>query len=95
MLKPVTELLLVHDDREGSATMGLKMLEEILEKHQLTLPVRKIHYKEVGNQSDTLAIVLPHLEEAMKEQEIQHLVIETFAQTKTYEVLAEQLKAIS
>ena len=33
---------LVHDDRVGSATMGMKVLEEILDKEKISMPIRKL-----------------------------------------------------
>ena len=41
-LANVNEIFLVHDDRVGSATMGMKVLEEILDKEKISMPIRKL-----------------------------------------------------
>lgn len=95
VLEPVTEIYLVHDQSEGSATMGLRMLEEILHKNNLRIPVKKVRYEQLQTQPSTLLIVLPKLKEAVKKQAptAQYFEVENFVQTKKYEVLVEQLQA--
>ncbi|MGH2242712.1 PTS mannitol transporter subunit IICBA, partial [Enterococcus faecalis] len=39
-LANVNEILLVHDDRVGTATMGMKVSEDILDKEKDSMPIR-------------------------------------------------------
>ncbi|MGQ4824521.1 PTS mannitol transporter subunit IICBA, partial [Enterococcus faecalis] len=50
----VNEIILVHDDRVGSATMGMKVLEEILDKGKISMPIRKININELTQQTQAL-----------------------------------------
>ena len=40
-IKQIKEILLVHDDRSGSATMGMTVLKDILDKNHLTIRYEK------------------------------------------------------
>ena len=55
-LANVNEILLVHDDRVGSATMGMKVLEEILDKEKISMPIRKININELTQQTQALIV---------------------------------------
>ena len=42
-LKGIHEVILAHDDREGSATMARKVFQDLLAKESLSLSLKKVH----------------------------------------------------
>ena len=74
-LANVNEILLVHDDRVGSATMGMKVLEEILDKEKISMPIRKININELTQQTQALIVTKAELtEQARKSTESDTLI---------------------
>lgn len=90
----VAEIVLVHDEREGSATMGLRMLEEMFNKNHLQIPIKKMNYRELKVQSSTLVVALSSMKSDVEAvaPNAQIFEVENFVQSKKYEVLVEQLK---
>ena len=90
----VAEIVLVHDEREGSATMGLRMLEEMFNKNHLQIPIKKMNYRELKVQPSTLVVALSSMKSDVEAvaPNAQIFEVENFVQSKKYEVLVEQLK---
>ena len=55
-IKQIKEILLVHDDRSGSATMGMTVLKDILDKNHLTIPLRKVNIQDLKDEPDSLIV---------------------------------------
>ena len=93
-LAPVATIVLVHDDRVGSATMGVELFKEILAKNSIYLPVKKININEVHDEQGTLFVFQKSLKMSFlaKAPNAQYLALDSLIQTKKYEELAEQLK---
>lgn len=69
------KFFLVHDDRVGSATMGMKVLEEILDKEKISMPIRKININELTQQTQALIVTKAELtEQARKSTESDTLI---------------------
>ena len=62
-IKQIKEILLVHDDRSGSATMGMTVLKDILDKNHLTIPLRKVNIHELKGEPDSLIVAKESLAE--------------------------------
>lgn len=93
-LAPVATIVLVHDERVGSATMGVELFKEILAKNNIYLPVKKININEVHDAQGTLFVFQKSLKMSFlaKAPNAQYLALDSLIQTKKYEELAEQLK---
>ncbi len=55
-LKQVSEIILAHDDRKGSATMAQKVFQDLLAKEALTMPIRKSHINDLHANASSLVI---------------------------------------
>lgn len=93
-LDKVAEIILVHDERVGSATMGVELFKEILVKNEINLPIKKMKIDEVQGNEQTLLVFCGDLKEQVvaKVPNAQYLEVESLIQTKKYETVAEQLK---
>lgn len=83
-LANVNEILLVHDDRVGSATMGMKVLEEILDKEKISMPIRKININELTQQTQALIVTKAELTEQARKKapKATHLSVKSMVNPK-------------
>lgn len=93
-LADVATIVLVHDERVGSATMGVELFKEILAKNNIYLPIKKININQVHDEQGTLFVFQKALKVSFlaKAPNAQYLALDSLIQTKKYEELAEQLK---
>ena len=93
-LANVNEILLVHDDRVGSATMGMKVLEEILDKEKISMPIRKININELNQQTQDLIVTKSELTEQARKKapKATHLSVKSMVNPKKYETVVSLLK---
>lgn len=96
-LANINEIVLVHDDRKGSATMGQKVVERILEREALDIPLRKMHIDELEASSQTLVISKNSLTQAAQQKvpAAVHLSVDSLITTPKYESVVANLKAIA
>jgi PTS system mannitol-specific IIC component len=96
-LANINEIVLVHDDRKGSATMGQKVVERILEREALDIPLRKMHINELEATSQTLVISKNSLTQAAKKKvpAAVHLSVDSLITTPKYESVVANLKQIA
>ena len=84
---------MVHDDRVGSATMGMKVLEEILDKEKISMPIRKININELTQQTQALIVTKAELtEQARKSTESDTLISKSMVNPQKYETVVSLLK---
>ena len=93
----INEIVLVHDDRKGSATMGQKVVERILEREALDIPLRKVHINELEATPQTLVISKNSLTQAAKQKvpAAVHLSVDSLITTPKYESVVANLKQIA
>ncbi|MDN3068191.1 PTS mannitol-specific transporter subunit IIBC [Enterococcus faecalis] len=93
-LANVNEILLVHDDRVGSATMGMKVLEEILDKEKISMPIRKININELTQQTQALIVTKAELTEQARKKapKATHLSVKSMVNPQKYETVVSLLK---
>ena len=93
----INEIVLVHDDRKGSATMGQKVVERILEREALNIPLRKVHINELEATPQTLVISKNSLTQAAKQKvpAAVHLSVDSLITTPKYESVVANLKQIA
>ena len=86
-LAPVATIVLVHDDRVGSATMGVELFKEKKKKNSIYLPVKKININEVHDEQGTLFVFQKSLKMSFlaKAPNAQYLALDSLIQTKKYE----------
>jgi PTS system mannitol-specific IIC component len=96
-LANINEIVLVHDDRKGSATMGQKVVERILDREELNIPLRKVHINELEATSQTLVISKNSLTQAAKQKvpAAVHLSVDSLITTPKYESVVANLKQIA
>ncbi|MDB6354389.1 PTS mannitol transporter subunit IICBA [Trichococcus sp. K1Tr] len=96
-LANINEIVLVHDDRKGSATMGQKVVERILEREALDIPLRKVHINELEATPQTLVISKNSLTQAAKQKvpAAVHLSVDSLITTPKYESVVANLKQIA
>jgi PTS system mannitol-specific IIC component len=96
-LANINEIVLVHDDRKGSATMGQKVVERILEREALDIPLRKMHIDELEASAQTLVISKNSLTQAaqLKVPTAVHLSVDSLITTPKYESVVANLKQIA
>ncbi|MHC5267619.1 PTS mannitol transporter subunit IICBA [Enterococcus sp. LJL98] len=94
LFEGVTEIYLAHDARVGSATMGLRMIEEILAKNNLEIPVKKVKLETLTTNEGSLVVYREDLKEEVLKQapNAQYLEVKSLIQAKQYEAVVEQLK---
>ncbi|MBK4829559.1 PTS system, mannitol-specific IIC component [Enterococcus faecium] len=93
-IKQIKEILLVHDDRSGSATMGMTVLKDILDKNHLTIPLRKVNIQELKGEPDSLIVAKESLAEKVQMAAPQsiHLSVNSMVNPQKYESIAQYLK---
>ena len=93
----INEIVLVHDDRKGSATMGQKVVERILEREALDIPLIKVHINELEATPQTLVISKNSLTQAAKQKvpAAVHLSVDSLITTPKYESVVANLKQIA
>ena len=93
-LAHINEIVLVHDDRKGSATMGQKVVERILEREALDIPLRKMHIDELKASPQTLVISKNSLTQAAQQKfpAAVHLSVDSLITTSKYESVVANLK---
>lgn len=93
----IKTILLVHDARKGSATMGQKIVKDLLENVGLTLPVKTVGIEDLSKDLDheTLVITLDRLSSAVEADapHATHITVENFVNTPVYEKLVAELKS--
>lgn len=96
-LANINEIVLVHDDRKGSATMGQKVVERILEREALEIPLRKMHINELQASPQTLVISKNSLTQAAQQKvpAAVHLSVDSLITTPKYESVVANLKQIA
>ena len=96
-LAHINEIILVHDDRKGSATMGQKVVERILEREALDIPLRKMHIDELKASPQTLVISKNSLTQAAQQKvpAAVHLSVDSLITTSKYESVVANLKQIA
>ena len=96
-LANINEIVLVHDDRKGSATMGQKVVERILEREALDIPLRKMHINELEATPQTLVISKSSLTQAAQQKvpAAVHLSVDSLITTPKYESVVANLKQIA
>lgn len=90
----IQEIYLIHDEREGSATMGQKLLEEILHKQDIDLPIKKVNIKNLTDSKGKILIFDQSLQGEINQKvpEAIQLAMDSLVKTKPYESLAKELK---
>ena len=85
---------MVHDDRVGSATMGMKVLEEILDKEKISMPIRKININELTQQTQALIVTKAELtaQARKKAPKATHLSVKSMVNPQKYETVVSLLK---
>ena len=93
-IKQIKEILLVHDDRSGSATMGMTVLKDILDKNHLTIPLRKVNIQDLKDEPDSLIVAKESLAEKVQMAAPQsiHLSVNSMVNPQKYESIAQYLK---
>lgn len=93
-IKQIKEILLVHDDRSGSATMGMTVLKDILDKNHLTIPLRKVNIQELKGEPDSLIVAKESLAEKaqMAAPQSIHLSVNSMVNPQKFESIAQYLK---
>lgn len=93
-IKQIKEILLVHDDRSGSATMGMTVLKDILDKNHLTIPLRKVNIQELKGEPDSLIVAKESLAEKARMAAPQsiHLSVNSMVNPQKFESIAQYLK---
>lgn len=92
--KTIKEILLVHDDRAGSATMGMTVLKEILEKNHLNIPLKKVSIQDLEGHEDSLVVSKASLAEKARlaSPKSIHLSVNSMVNPQKYESIAQYLK---
>ncbi|MBL4998164.1 PTS mannitol transferase subunit IIB [Enterococcus xinjiangensis] len=93
-IKQIKEILLVHDDRSGSATMGMTVLKDILDKNHLTIPLRKVNIQELKGEPYSLIVAKESLAEKARMAAPQsiHLSVNSMVNPQKFESIAQYLK---
>lgn len=96
-LKNVKEIVLVHDDRKGSATMAQKVVEDLLKQENLQIPLKKVHIDELRATAQTLVITKDSLAERVKIKapEAMHVTVDSLINTPKYQKLIAQIKDVA
>lgn len=90
-IEKISEIILVHDERKGSATMGKKLLEDVLEKQNIKLPVKKVEIGEVTSKANSIYILKNELDNLMTNINSPKIIMSSLANPKSYEALAKEL----
>lgn len=96
-VKDIEEVLFVHDEREGSATMGISIFKEMLARQGLDIPVRKVSIEELNPSKHSLVIASDSLSEDVLKQSPKgvHLSVKNLVQTQKYEKIVALLKKVA
>lgn len=92
----VQQIILAHDDRKGSATMGQKIVEELLEKEHLNVPLKKVHIDRLEADEQTLVIAKEELAEQVNQTapNAMHVTVASFIHSPKYQQIISQMKAV-
>ncbi|HCM89801.1 MULTISPECIES: PTS mannitol transporter subunit IICBA [Vagococcus] len=90
----VKSIYLVHDDRVGSATMGLKLFEEVLTDKEINLLIQKVNVTDLVNEKGALFVFKDELKEQVESKvpNAFYLEVDSLIQTKKFEQMLHQLK---
>ncbi|OAQ55464.1 PTS mannitol transporter subunit IICBA [Enterococcus thailandicus] len=93
-MSKIQKIVIVHDQRAGSATMGINVLKEVLQKNDIQIPLKKIKIDELADDEHSLVLAKEHLTKEIQElaPNALHLPVESMVQIKHYETIAQQLK---
>lgn len=92
----VQRIILVHDDRKGSATMGQKIVEELLETEQIKIPLKKVHINQLEADEQTLVISKEELTEQVNQiaPNAIHVPVASFIHSPKYQQIISQMKTV-
>lgn len=93
-LQKAREIIIAHDDREGSATMAYKVLKDLLQKEAVVLPLKKVLLQELTADEHSLVITQEALTEKAQEMAPAaiHLSVENLVQTPKYQKMITRIK---
>jgi mannitol PTS system EIICBA or EIICB component len=93
-LKHVNEIILAHDDRKGSATMAKKVVQDLLTKESLTVPIRKSHINDLQASASSLVITKEALTQQAKNTapEAIHFSVNSLMGNTNYQRIISSLK---
>jgi PTS system mannitol-specific IIC component len=96
-LKGVTQIVIAHDERVGSATMADKVLRDILAKDAVTVPVTVEKVEEIAAGANTLVITKEYLTEEVQQKapNALHVSVANLLQNDLYQQLADNLKQLA
>lgn len=93
-LDHVLNVVFVHDEKAGSATMGKKVFEDVLAKEKLAVNVTKSPLAQFQGDAQTLVITRTDLAEEVRQAAPEAIVVPTdnLLDAKLYEAIADKLK---
>lgn len=93
-LKDIHEIILAHDDREGSATMARKVFQDLLAKESLSLSLKKVHIDHLKADASSLVITKEELTQQARSlaPEAVHLSVSNLMRTSNYQRVITTLK---
>ncbi|OTN77989.1 PTS system mannitol-specific IICBA component [Enterococcus sp. 8G7_MSG3316] len=93
-LKHVSEIILAHDDRKGSATMAKKVVQDLLTKESLAVPIRKSHINDLHANATSLVITKESLTQQAKDTapEAVHFSVNSLMGNTNYQRIVSSLK---
>lgn len=95
-LQAVSEIVIVHDKRVGSATMANKVLRDILAKDEVRVPVKVENILAVKDASNSLIISKDYLTKQAQQQapHALHVSVSNLLENDKYQQLADNLKQL-
>lgn len=93
-LKGIHEVILAHDDREGSATMARKVFQDLLAKESLSLSLKKVHIDNLKADASSLVITKEELTKQARSlaPDAVHLSVSNLMRTSNYQRVITTLK---
>lgn len=90
----IKKIVIVHDQRTGSATMGINVLKEVLQKNDIQIPLQKIKIGELADDEHSLILAKAHLTKEIRKiaPNSLHLPVESMVQSNRYETIVQQIK---
>ena len=90
----IQEIRLVHGDKEGSATMGQKLIEEVFVKQGVNISIKKVSVNDLKEKDQTLFIFTEDLTDEVSKRIKNSLLlpVDSLVKTKPYENLAKKIK---
>ncbi|MFV0559364.1 MAG: PTS mannitol transporter subunit IICBA [Enterococcus sp.] len=90
----IKKIVIVHDQRTGSATMGINVLKEVLQKNDIQILLQKIKIGELADDEHSLILAKAHLTKEIRKiaPNSLHLPVESMVQINRYETIVQQIK---